>query len=42
MAAKESSKTKKNLSSRQHAFLKAYAKSQTLKQAAISHPGLLA
>jgi len=35
MATKESDKPKKDLSSRQNAFLKAYAKGKTLKQAAI-------
>ena len=35
MAAEKSDKPKKDLSSRQHAFLKAYAKGKTLKQAAI-------
>ena len=35
MATKKSGKPKKDLSSRQHAFLKAYAKGKTLKQAAI-------
>ena len=35
MAAKKSNMPKKDLSSRQHAFLKAYAKGKTLKQAAI-------
>jgi hypothetical protein len=35
MATKKSDKPKKDLSSRQHAFLKAYAKGKTLKQAAI-------
>jgi len=35
MAAKKSDEPKKDLSSRQHAFLKAYAKGKTLKQAAI-------
>ena len=35
MAAKTLDKPKKDLSSRQHAFLKAYAKGKTLKQAAI-------
>jgi terminase small subunit-like protein len=35
MATKKSDKPPKNLSSRQHAFLKAYAKGKTLKQAAI-------
>lgn len=35
MAAKTSDKPRKDLSSRQHAFLKAYARGKTLKQAAI-------
>ena len=35
MAVEKSGKPKKDLSSRQHAFLKAYAKGKTLKQAAI-------
>jgi hypothetical protein len=35
MAAKKSDEPKKDLPSRQHAFLRAYAKGKTLKQAAI-------
>jgi hypothetical protein len=35
MATTKSNRPKKDLSSRQHAFLKAYAKGKTLKQAAI-------